>query len=83
MVYPQIESSLKFSKAMHLSIHFASATVLFILVDWLWAPKVPPVPWQSAVQPVVLSISSLSQGLSLLFYLDQGRVPSEDFFLHW
>ena len=81
MAYSQFENSLKFSKAMFLSIHFASATVLFILVDWLWAPKVPPVPWKSTVQSVVLSIPSLSQVPSLLLYLGLGGLPSEDFLL--
>ena len=33
----------------------------------VWAPKVPPVPWRSMAQSVVLSIPSLSQVPSLLF----------------
>ena len=35
----------------------------------VWAPEVPPVPWRSMAQPVVLSIPSLSHVPNLLFYL--------------
>ena len=44
-----------------------------------WVPKVPPVPWWSMAQLAVLSILSLSQVPSLLFYLGLGGVPSGDF----
>ena len=45
----------------------------------VWALEVPPVPWWSMAQPVVLSIISLSQVPGLVFYFGLGGMPSADF----